>query len=69
MSKLECFIGQSLASKAREDHSGNDYSTENGRMTVHVSGHYTQEELQQKLRELREANELHDFYSHRLQTA
>lgn len=58
MAKLEYFIGEAAMAKCKEDHDA-DYIKEDGQLTVRMSGLYTEGEIQMRLAQLREANQLY----------
>lgn len=55
---LQNFISEDGMAKCREDQDSADYTREGQRLLTHVSGWYSVEELESKLRQLKEANEL-----------
>lgn len=58
MALLREFISQDGMNKAAEDHRDNEYATQGSDVLVRVSGFYTIAELELKLRELKEAQQL-----------
>lgn len=60
MFNLYQMLGEKIAaSRAREDHGNEKYNIEEGELTIYVSGYYTIAELEQKVRQLNEANRLY----------
>lgn len=57
--KLDQLITKAMMDKAVEDQSDCDYIQEEKHLAVYVSGHYTIEELELKVIQLREANKLY----------
>lgn len=63
--KLDQLITKATMNKAVEDQSECDYIQEEKHLAVYVSGHYTIEELEMRIMQLREANKLYkmDYFA------